>query len=138
MLSYIVPAVTASEATSYLSAAVITGWPVATDDQEAAIMRGQRALAALYNGRWLTKWENSDAPDAVKFAIAEAALVEAKTPGTLSAVDPGKVLTTAGKLSWTITKATANTVTGKLPDVIGGLLADLVAPRGANVPLVRF
>ena len=138
MLSYTVPATTPSEATAYLTAAGVTGWPAAEADQSAAILRGQRAIAAHYHGRWLTEWDDDAAPDAVKYAIAEAALIEAKKPGALSSVDPGKVLTGADKLSWTVTDIRANTLSGRLPDVVKALLTDLVAPRGATAPLLRF
>lgn len=138
MLSFTVPATTPAEATAYLALDGRPGWPVEPTAQAQAIMRGQRALAALYNSRWLTEWSNAAAPGAVKHAIAEAALVEAVTPGTLSSVDPGKVLTTAGKLGWEVTNTRAQTVAGKMPDVIEGLLADLIERTGACVPLLRW
>lgn len=136
-LSFTVPVVTPAEATDYLTAGGATGWP---DDETAraqAIMRGQRAIAAIYNGRWRPDVSLDPAPDAVKHAIAEAALVEAVTPGTLNAPAPDKVLTGAGKLTWTVTKAAPGKAAGKLPEAVSGLMAGLIQPRSASQPLLR-
>lgn len=101
MLSMTEPAVTTAEAAAYIDAGGYTGWP----DSQAAqmLMRGQRYLAMRYNSRWLVGWEPGQAPDAVRYAIIEAAMVEAQKPGILSPVStPGtdKVLVQAGKLAW--------------------------------------
>ncbi|MCV2448464.1 DnaT-like ssDNA-binding protein [Paracoccus sp. DMF] len=72
-------AVTADEARDYTGQA---GLEVVL--HETDLMRGQRYIAARYNSRWLIAFDNDAAPDAVKFAIIEAALVEQKTPGALS------------------------------------------------------
>lgn len=143
MLSFTVPATTPAEATAYHVAGGATNvsaspaWPTDTTLQAQAIMRGQRAIAAIYNGRWTAEFDNHDAPDAVKHAIAEAALIEAATPGSLNAPAPDKVLTGAGKLSWTVTSAKPGAAAGKLPENIAGLLAGLVRPRGATQCIVR-
>ena len=52
MLSYTVPAVTQTEATDYTSAAGVTPQPGPSD-----LIRGQRYIAARFNGRWLSEWE---------------------------------------------------------------------------------
>lgn len=98
MLSMVDLAVTASEAVDYVSRA---GYAVVL--QETDLMRGQRYLAARFNGRWLVDFSNDASPEAVKFAIIEAALVEQKTPGALSPTSTpatDKVLVQAGKLTW--------------------------------------
>jgi len=78
MLSYTVPAVTQAEADAYFA---LSG--EATTDA-GSLMRGQRFVAATYNSRWLTDFDNDAAPDAVKHAIFEAALRESVTPGVLA------------------------------------------------------
>lgn len=137
MLSFAAPATTPAEVTAYHSAAGATGWPPVEVTQAQAILRGQRAIAALYNDRWTVEFDNDDAPEAVKFAIAEAALLEAVTPGTLNAPAPDKVLTGAGKLSWTVTNAKPGTVAGKLSENIEALLSGLVKPKSATQFLSR-
>jgi hypothetical protein len=131
MLSYTVPATTAAEVTTYLSAAGVTGWPEAEVDQSAAVMRGQRYVAATYNARWTTDFTNDAAPDVVKHAIAEAALVEAKTAGALTAALPDKVLTGAGKLSWTLADRRFDH-NSAVPPIIGQLLVDLVSANSSE------
>lgn len=84
MLSFADPAPTLTEATAYLQAGGATSWPADGTAQSQAIMRGQRDMAARYNARWLTEWPNDASPDQAKFAIAEAALMEAMKPGGLS------------------------------------------------------
>ena len=79
MLSMTIPAVTPSEATVYLDASGATGWPVETQQQAEAILRAQRYIAARYNGRWTD--ELTPVPAPVTYAIIEAALIEARTPG---------------------------------------------------------
>lgn len=142
MLSYTEAAITHEEATAYLSAAGAAGWPTQQAAKEQAIIRGQRYIAARYNTRWLEEWDNADAPDAVKYAIAEAALLEAVTPGSLSVVSnpsKDKVLVQAGKLAWERAKG-ANGAFGWWPrvSIIEGLLAGLIGPdAGGTVWLAR-
>lgn len=130
MLSYTAPAVTPTEAQAYITAAGSDGWPAASTAQAQAIMRGQRYLAARFNGRWLTEWENDGAPDQVRFAIIEAALVEARAPGGLSPVSTpatDKVLVGAGKLTWErIGDASAPDAHVPRLVAVDGLLAGLV------------
>lgn len=83
MLSLTTPIVTPAEASSYIAARSYAGWPAGVPEQEAAILRGQTWLAVTYNGRWVTEW--TDAPEAVEFAVIEAALREARQPGSLGA-----------------------------------------------------
>lgn len=142
MLSFTDPAVTAEAATTYLQAGGATGWPVDATARAQAIMRGQRFIAARYNARWLTEWDNSDAPEQVQYAIAEAALLEAVTPGSLKVVSnpaTDKVLVQAGKLAWERAKG-ANGAFGWWPrvSIIEGLLAGLIGPdAGGTVWLAR-
>jgi hypothetical protein len=103
-LSYTVAAVTPAYANNYITARGLSGWPTNTDDQTAALRRGQDHIARIYNGRWSVEFTDDDAPEVVKFAIIEAALVEARNPGSLAptvkATD-AKILTGAGSISWT-------------------------------------
>ena len=103
-LSYTVPAVTPAEAAAYITARGITGWPEDEPEQEAALRRGQDHIAREYNHRWAVEFDNDDAPELVQFAIIEAALVEARSPGSLSPTvkaSDAKMLTGVGSISWT-------------------------------------
>ena len=142
MLSYTDPALTPAEATAYHAASGAAGWPADASVQAQAIMRGQRYLGARYNARWLTEWDSADAPDPVKHAIAEAALIEARKPGALSPVSTpatDKVLTAAGKLQWERVKG-AGGADSYVPRsaIIDGLLAGLVnGATGSTTFLLR-
>lgn len=106
MLSFTELAVTDQEATAYIDARALTGWPEGEAEQEAALRRGQDWVAREYNDRFTVEFENDGAPDAVQFAVIEAALAEARDPGFLSRVvraTDAKVLTQAGQISWTPT-----------------------------------
>lgn len=125
MLSYTELAVTASEAADYLGAA-----GTAITIRETDLMRGQRYLAARFNSRWKTAFENADAPDVVRFAIIEAAALEAAKPGFLSPVSTpatDKVLVQAGKLQWErIGDASAPDAYVPRLSAVDGLLAGLL------------
>lgn len=98
MLSFTDLAVTAAEASDYLGAA-----GVAVTLAETDLMRGQRYVAARFNSRWTVQFDAATVPDAVKYAIIEAAVVEKRTPGSLSPTSTpatDKVLVQAGKLAW--------------------------------------
>lgn len=130
MLSMMTPAVTAAEASTYLEAVGAIGWPATEPEQLQAIMRGQRYVAARYNGRWLTGFENEDAPADVRFAVIEAAAVEARTPGSLNPTSTpatDKVLVGAGKLQWERVKGSGG-ADAYVPRIaaVDGLLAPLV------------
>lgn len=132
MLSYTVPAVTVAEAIEYTSVAGITPQPVATD-----LIRGQRYIAARFNSRWATEWEDDVIPDAVKHAIIEAAVIEARKPGSLSPVSTpatDKVLVGAGKLTWERVRG-ASGPDAYMPRsaIIDGLLAGLLRPMTGSV-----
>ena len=134
MLSFTDPAVTPAEATDYLQAGGVTGWPEGDVEQAQALMRGQRYVAGRYNTRWLTEW--TAVPDEVKYAIAEAALLEAKTPGSLSAVSnpsTDKVLTQAGKLGWERVKGAGGAYSWwPRVSAVEGLLAGLIGPDAGS------
>lgn len=103
MLSFTDIAVTAADAAAYVAARGLTGWPALEADQLAALRRGQDHIAREYNGRWAVDFDDTTAPDVVKFAIIEAALVEAVTPGALApVVTPGqaKVLVEVKGIRW--------------------------------------
>ena len=135
MLSYTTPAVTPTEATAYLMAAGVTGWPVFATEQAQAILRGQRYIAARFNGRWVDEWTTP--PDEVLHAICEAALIEAREPGKLSPVSTpstDKVLTGLGKLTWERVKG-AGGADAYIPRLaaVEGLLSALVTPATGAV-----
>lgn len=141
MLSYTDLAVTPAEATAYLTASGVTGWPTTQGEQETALMRGQRYIAARYNARWLDEWQNAEAPDAVKYAICEAALAEAKSAGSLSVTSTpasDKVLVQVGSLQWERVKG-ASGADGWIPrlSAVEGLLAGIVGASAANVTWVN-
>jgi hypothetical protein len=110
MLSFTDPAVTPSEALTYVTARALTGWPADQPAQVAALRRGQDHIAREYNGRWLVDFETDDAPDLVQFAVIEAALVEARNPGSLAPTvkaSDAKTLTGVGSITWTPIKGAA-------------------------------
>lgn len=125
MLSYTQLAVTVEEAAAYAAAGGTSVQPTAPD-----LMRGQRFIAARYNGRWRSAWPENEVPDHVKLAIIEAGIVEAQNPGSLSPVSTpatDKVLVGAGKLTWErVGDASApDAYLPRLP-VVEGLLAPLI------------
>jgi hypothetical protein len=86
MLSLTDMAVTLEEAAAYAESRGLFDW----FDDAAALRRGQDYVAGKYNHRWTEVFENDDAPDAVKYAIVEAARIELATPGSLTpALDRG-------------------------------------------------
>jgi hypothetical protein len=104
MLSFSALAVTTVEAQAYVTARLLTGWPAGTAEQTAALRRGQDYIAREYNYRWTVDVTDAAAPDVVKYAIVEAALAEAKSPGSLSPVASSataKVLTEVKGIRWT-------------------------------------
>lgn len=140
MLSMTDPAVMPAEATAYLSAAGVTGWPDAESEQAAALMRGQRYLAARYNGRWMPDFAEDEVPDAVRWAICEAALVEAKSTGSLNPTSTpatDKVLVEVKGIVWERVKG-AGGADSYIPRIaaVEGLLRGL-ARSGATGWVVR-
>lgn len=124
MLSYTVPAVTTAEAMDYLGS---SGVEVVLHEND--LMRGQRYVAARFNTRWATPFDDATVPDPVKWAVIEAAVIENRTPGSLSPMStPGtdKVLVAAGKLQWERVKG-ASGADAYVPRiaVVEGLLAPL-------------
>lgn len=104
MLSFTDPAVTPAEALAYIDARALSGWPEDEPEQVAALRRGQDHCAREYNDRFAEEFDNEDAPDLVKYAIIEAALVEARNPGSLAPTvkaNDAKMLTGVGSISWT-------------------------------------
>ena len=104
MLSFTDLAVTLAEASDYVSARALSGWPEGEPAQQAALRRGQDHISREYNSRWLSEFDNNDAPELVRFAIIEAALVEARNPGALSPTvkaSDAKMLTGVGSITWT-------------------------------------
>lgn len=140
MLSLTDPIVTPAEAGAYIAARGYSGWPADEPDQLSAILRGQTYIAVTYNGRWLTEWD--DAPEAVQFAIIEAALREAREPGSLGAdYDPSKRITAESKGAEPLQKSVSYSDRPASRQVsvpiIDGLLRGLVTGAGVNFGVVR-
>lgn len=134
MLSSLTLAVTRAEAIAYTGAAGI-----AVDLQTTDLMRGQRYVAARFNSRWRAPFDADSVPEAVRHAIVEAAIVEAKTPGILSPVSTpatDKVLTGAGKLTWErVAGATGPDAYVPRIAAVEGLLAPLVRSETCGLML---
>ena len=140
MLSLTTPIVTPAEASSYIAARGYAGWPADEPEQEAAILRGQAWLAVTYNGRWVEEWE--DAPEAVQFAVIEAALREARQPGSLGAdYVPAERITAeskgAGPLQKSVSYSDRPASRQVSVPIIDGLLRGLVSGAGVNFGVVR-
>lgn len=134
-LGFADPVVTPEEASIYLGAVGAVGWPSDAAAQAQAILRGQRYVAARYNALWLVEWAD-ETPQAVKHAICEAAILEARAPGSLSVVSnpsADKVLVQAGKLAWERVKGPGGWL-GWQPrsSLIEGLLRGLIKPDGGS------
>jgi hypothetical protein len=111
MLTYTVLAVTPAEAQSYIDARGLTGWPPLLADQNKVLRRGQDYIAREYNDRFTVTVTDTAPTDVVKFAIVEAALTEARSPGSLSPVvtaATAKILTQVGDIKWTPVTASAS------------------------------
>lgn len=144
MLSYTDPAVTVLEADAYL---VTAGqpWAGTEDAKAAAIIRGQRYVAGIGNGRWAAEWDSDAAPESVRFAIIEAAQRELAAPGSLS---PDYVASKVvkrekkqvGPLAKEMEYAEATSAASVRPhiEIIDQLLAgQLRAAGGASVSVLR-
>lgn len=129
-LSLTVMAVTLAEADAYATARGKTAWTAATAGENEALRRGQDYIAGVYNTKWVSDFDNAAAPDAVKFAICEAAIRELAKPGSLTpdlTLGREKVLTGVDSLKWTPVKGDAK-VDDLRPTLtaIEGLLSGLV------------
>ncbi len=105
MLTFTTMAVTVADADAYATARGLAGWTGTTPDKTAALRRGQDYIAGRYNNRWLVSFTDATAPDAVKYAITEAALRELRAPNSLApdyvAADR-KVLTEVKGIKWQV------------------------------------
>jgi hypothetical protein len=131
MLSYDTLAVTVAEADDY-AAARGKAWDGDSPTKTAALRRGQDYIAATYNGRWAVEFDDTDAPDGVKYAIIEAAVRELATPGALlpDSVPSRRVLAeSVGPLS--VTYANDRQTQPVIPAIDGHL-------RGLILPDVMF
>ncbi|MGN0933243.1 DnaT-like ssDNA-binding protein [Falsigemmobacter intermedius] len=131
-----VPAVTPSEATAYVASTGAAGWPSDETAQAQALMRGQRHIASRYNGRWSLDFDDDSVPVEVRYAIIEAATVEARQPGALNPMSTpatDKVLVGAGKLQWERVKG-AGGADSYIPRIaaVDGLLRGLVRSGSAH------
>lgn len=117
MLSIDTLAVTVAEADAYCTGRGFADWTGTTQDKTAALRRGQDYIVGRYNERWTymepatdgyvwieRRWTNSNPPNAVKYAVIEAALRELTVPFSLSpdfVVGDKKVLTEVKGIKWT-------------------------------------
>lgn len=140
MLSMSVLAVSAAEAAAYVTERGLSGWPAAEPAQLSALRRGQDWVASTYNGRWREAFENDAAPDLVKFAIIEAAVLEAGQVGALraqaSVPSQAKVLTRVGSIGWTARERRSWDSDAVRVPFIEELLAPLVWPVGPPAVMV--
>jgi hypothetical protein len=84
MLNYTTEYLTVSAADSYHSARANGGWSGTNEAKAAAIRRATDYIAGRYNARWNVAFDESDIPDEVEYAIAEAALRELMVPRSLT------------------------------------------------------
>ena len=77
-------ATTAAAADTYHARHGNSAWTGEDADKTSAIWRGQSYIAGKYNQRWIVAFDADDAPAAVQYAIAEAALLELGAPSTLT------------------------------------------------------
>lgn len=131
MLSFTASAVTVSEADAYATSRGLGDWTGDNTAKTAALRRGQDYIAGKYNRRWLVSFDDTTAPDAVKYAICEAAVREIKTPFCLTpdvVLGREKVLTEVKGIKWTPLKADA-TAADLDPTIysIQGLLAGVAS-----------
>lgn len=132
MLDRSLPVVTPAEATTYVTDRGLTGWPAGATQQAQAILRGQGWVSDTYNLRWTESFTNATAPDLVKQAVIEAALIEARNPGALTAkvsiASQAKVLNRVGTLGWHVPDRRAwDSDTVQAPH-IDAMLSSLVTP----------
>lgn len=104
MLSLTTLALTRAEADAYAAARGRAAWAAATTAaRDEALRRGQDYIAGEYNRRWVDEWGNDEAPEAVKFAIIEAAFRELETPNILRpdvTLAEKKILTGVKGITW--------------------------------------
>lgn len=137
MLSFVDLATDLATANAYATARLWSDWTGSDAVKTAALRRGQDYIASTYNGRWAGVWTNDDAPEAVQFAIIEAARRELVEPGSMAPdLDRGGEVKSlkAGSVSIEY-KDSAPAVTA-FP-VIEGLLSGLLMPASASVALLR-
>lgn len=137
MLSYTDLALDMAFADAYATTRGKTAWLEAEaspdDAREAALRRGQDAIAGEYNSRWVDEWDNSEAPERVKMAVVEAAIRELANPGSMAPDQArGGRIKSVGAGSARVEYmdgAPAETVFS----TIDGLLRGLVTPKGGSI-----
>lgn len=141
-LSYVDLAVEVTEADDYADARLWSDWTGDEATKTAALRRAQDFIASTYNDQWSDDdWDDTDAPDEVRYAIIEGARRELVSPGSLSPdVTMGKVKTRVrveGAVD--VTYASGN-ASAQRPDIsiIRNLLAPLLSNGGATVDLLRI
>lgn len=131
MLSFVTSAVTVADADAYCTARGLANWTGDNAAKTAALRRGQDYIAGKYNRRWLVSFDDTTAPDVVKYAIFEAAVREIVTPFCLTpdvVLGREKVLTEVKGIKWTPMKSDA-TAADLDPTIysIQGLLAGVAS-----------
>lgn len=137
-LSLTAMAVTLAEANAYATARAKTTWTAASTGKDEALRRGQDYIAGRYNLRWSVTFDNAAAPDAVKFAIVEAAIRELASPGSLTpdvTLGREKVLTGLDSLKWTpvLSDAKVDDLRPTLTAIDGLLSGMVIRYRGPMV-----
>jgi hypothetical protein len=133
MLSYTTPAVTPAEADAYVFDRALDGWPAHPSGKTSALRRGQDYIAREFNHRWLVSFADATAPVEVKYAIVEAALAEARSPGVLSptvTAATAKVLTEVKGIKWQPIGNITNGVQAMKPSLtqVDAMLAMIASP----------
>ena len=137
-LSLTTMAVTLAEANAYATARAKTVWTGASTGKDEALRRGQDYIAGRYNAKWATTFDDTTAPDGVKFAIVEAAIRELASPGSMTpdvTLGTAKVLTGVDSLKWTPVKTdvTADDLRPTLTAIEGLLSGYIILYRGPMV-----
>lgn len=136
-LSLIEDSLSLTEADAYASSRGRTVWLQAPssppEPKLAAIRRATDFIAGVYNGRWLVEFEPDDAPDGVKFAIAEAAIREIEEEGALQPdLDPNGTIKSLSAGSVNITYKDGATPTTVYTGIENLLLAAGLIRRKSN------
>ena len=141
MLSYTDLAVTTVEADAYAQARGWANWTGDTAAKTAALRRGQDYIAGAYNARWIDEFESDATPEAVKYAIIEAARRELVEPGSLSPdVTLGRVKKSVRVEGAVAVEYAGSGVADQLPvlTAIDGLLAGLLRPGRTRTYVSTF
>lgn len=137
MLSFSTLAVTIEEADDYADSRGRVEWVGTGQEKLAALRRGQDYIASRFNARWAIAFDDTNAPEVVRYAIAEAAMIEIATPGVLApTVTPGKakVLTEVKGIKWELVGSDKSFI--PVLSTVEGLLFGMVRGFFLNRPKI--